>query len=187
MCMLNKLLLWHLLAFACLFLMNWWFVFFPLLKLTYFVMRYKKIKNKTKAFSFCWINTRVRGNRWKSRGSDGTLNTQGWLGWKEETRGVEATKWEWDILSSELHFNDMSVQCDVWNDCFIKSLCCTGAEGLRILNNSLWTTQLSTTHPWVFILLLLTPLHCPPKPRHRFILTCMHCAFVWTLQTNTFQ
>lgn len=79
----------------------------------------------------------------------------------------------------------MSVQCDVWNDCFIKSLCCTGAEGLRILNNSLWTTQLSTTHPRVFILLLLeptlTPLHCPPKPRHRFILTCMHCV-VWSTQ-----
>lgn len=81
----------------------------------------------------------------------------------------------------------MSVQCDVWNDCFIKSLCCTGAEGLRILNNSLWTTQLSTTHPRVFILLLLeptvTPLHCPPKPRRRFILTCMHCV-VWSNNTT---
>lgn len=51
MCMLNKLLLWHLLAFACLFLMNWWFVGgFPLLKLTYFVMRYKKIKQKLLVF-----------------------------------------------------------------------------------------------------------------------------------------
>lgn len=50
MCMLNKLLLWHLLAFACLFLKNWWFVFFPLLKLTYFVMRYKKIKQKLLVF-----------------------------------------------------------------------------------------------------------------------------------------